>query len=397
MAHRCALQPSNLRRFGAAHAARSLGWSVVDLLFAWHLHVNVGMTGVETGWWLFLLLGIGGVATLLTGFMLSRWATDGHMVVWIQIPATIAAAILLCVQFQASKTCLVLVAGAAFRIFYAVQDVAQNMLTSLLPQDDRDADRYAQLRVTLSAGARCCVVTGFAVSVRILPAMLAIIAVATIASAVSLRCLIFPRRPKPRDRMDGSIYLMPAGLARLLLGWSTAAMLLPTLNRLLIFSASPPLLPGSGIWLLAGFYLGSMAGPLWKRPAPGELLAMTTLSALSMIVVVAGVPGLAVQVAGAALHGMALSAFGVQLWAATSRLAITRARIGHRADGIIFGSVILTLHLASAAGMLVAGPLIEGVEAARPAFVFAAVAITILGAFLLTILGRSGKTTPVEA
>ena len=126
MAHRCALQRSNLRRFGAAHAARSLGWAVVDLLFAWHLHMNVGLTGVETGWWLFLLLGIGGVATLLAGFMLSRWAADGYMVIRIQVPATIAAAILMCVQFQVADTCLVIAAGVAFRIAYAVQDVAEH-------------------------------------------------------------------------------------------------------------------------------------------------------------------------------------------------------------------------------------------------------------------------------
>lgn len=319
------------------------------------------------------------------------------MVVWIQVPATIAAAILMCVQFQVSDACLVIAAGVAFRIAYAVQDVAQNMLTSLLPADDRDADRYARLRVTLSAGARCYVVSAYAVSVRILVPMLVVIAVAAIASAVSLRRVIFPYRLVCGERTNAKTYSMPAGLARLLLGWPIAAMLLPALNRLLIFSASPPLLPRSGIWLLAGFCLGSMAGPLWKKPAPGRLLAMTTLSALSIIVVVAGVPGLVVQVAGAVLHGMALSAFGVQLWAATSRLAITRAQMGHRADGIIFGSVILTLHLASAAGMLVAGPLIEGVEAARPAFIFAGVAITILGAFLLTVLGLSERTTPEAA
>lgn len=47
--------------------------------------------------------------------------------------------------------------------------------------------------------------------------------------------------------------------------------------------------------------------------------------------------------------------------------------------------------------MLVAGPLIEGVGAARPAFILAAVAITILGAFLLTVLGLSERTTPEAA
>ncbi|WP_413061467.1 hypothetical protein ACLN6N_02570 [Sphingomonas carotinifaciens] len=63
----------------------------------------------------------------------------------------------------------------------------------------------------------------------------------------------------------------------------------------------------------------------------------------------------------------------------------------------VLHALILTLHLASAGGMLVASPLIEGVGAARPAFIFAAVAITILGAFLLTVLGLSERTTPEAA
>ncbi|MDJ0277154.1 hypothetical protein QLH51_10150 [Sphingomonas sp. 2R-10] len=397
MAHRRALEQSNLRHFGAAHAARSLGWSVVDLLFAWHLHVNVGLTGVETGWSLFLMLGIGGVATLLAGFTLSRRIADGPTIVRVQVPATIAAAILLCVTFQTSNAFLVIAAGAAFRIVYAVQDIAQNMLTSLLPTDDRDADRYARLRVTLSAGARCCVVTAFAVSVSILPAMLAVIATAAVASAISLRRVVFPRRPDAGHRMDASTYSMPAGLARLLLSWAVAAMLLPTLNRLLIFSTSPPLLPRSGVWLLAGFCVGSMIGPLWKHPTAGKLLTATILSALSMIVVLPGGAGLTAHVIGAVFHGVALSVFGVQLWGATARLAMTQARTGYRADGIIFGSVILTLHFASAAGMLVVGPLIEGVEAARLAFVFVAVATTVFGALLLTVLGLSERTAPAAA
>lgn len=280
--------------------------------------MNVGLTGVEKGWWLFLLLGIGGVATLLVGFMLSRWAADGHMIVGIQVPATIAAAILMCVQFQVSDPCLVIAAGAAFRIAYAVQDVAEHA-------DIVVAGRRSRCR-------SLCASTGDAERRRAVLRRERLCSVGEdpcpyaggdrrrghcFRHVAALRH--FPRRLVCGERTNAKTYSMPDGQARLLLGWSIAAMLLRTLNRLLLFSASPPLLPRSGIWLLAGFCLGSMAGPLRKKPAPGRLLARTTLSALSMIVVVAGVPGLVVLVAGAVLHGMALSAFGVQLWAATSR------------------------------------------------------------------------------
>jgi len=386
---------SNLHRFGAAHATRSLGWAVVDLLLAWHLHAKLGLTGVQTGWMLFALLALGGVATVLVGLALGRHGATGDMVVRLQLPATIATGILLVLQFRVEGVVALVIIGLLFRIAYAVQDVTQNMLSSLLPADEADIVRYARLRVMLSAVTRCCVVLGFAL---LLPsgigAMLIAIALAMIAAALSLRRLVFPVRPGIGALRD-SLPSAEDGIPSLLAAWVVAAMVLPTLQRLLIFA---PAVGGStfaGAWLLSGFCAGSVIGPtLWQTIDRHVLVAMIAGSGLTIIMPVppalqAGIGGDWWHFAGAVVHGIAVSLVGVRLWATTSRVA-RRKRRGRSRDGLVFGSVILTIHLASAAGMLVLGPLIEGFEAGHTGGMLIALALTVLGGLLVGGVG-SGR------
>lgn len=392
-------QTVNRRLFGTAHATRSLGWSVVDLLLGWHLHVRLGLTGTQTGWLLFSFFLVGGTATLLAGIALSRCHAGGSLVTRVQLPAAMATAALLSIQFSTGNLIGAVVAGLAFRLTYAVQDVAQNMLASLLPANVADAGRYARLRVILSAMSRCIVVGGFALeppvgmTVTLLP-----IGVGMIASAFALRRLVFPFRPEvslASTRLDRG---MPVGLLKLLLAWTIAASLLPTLNRLLIFSPAMNGLDRSGAWLLGGFCFGSVIGPILrdyvKRPI---LIAMVAASGLVMILPIPFPGGAACTIAGAIVHGMAVSMIGVHLWTATSRIAMDEARRGCSSDGVVFGSVILTIHLASATGMLVLGPLIGGFEAGRPGFALTALALTLAGAVLVIAIGVIERRAPVAA
>lgn len=392
-------QASNRRLFGAAHAARSLGWSVVDLLLAWHLHARMGLTGMQTGWLLFGFLLLGGTATFLVGLAFSRYRARGALVVRVQLPATIATAVLLSIQFSTASILIAVCAGLAFRLAYAVQDVAQNMLASLLPTDAVDAFRYARLRVILSAVTRCIVVSGFALALPIsMTVMLVPVGFAMVVSAISLRKLVFPARPDVAPapwRVDD---IMPLGLPILLVAWVIAASLLPTLNRLLIFAPAIDGLNRSGAWLLGGFCLGSVIGPLLRDYVErSALMTMIAVSGLLMILPIPFLSSASWPVAGAIVHGMAVSIIGVQLWTATSRIAMDDTRRDRSSDGVVFGSVILTIHLASAAGMLVLGPLIEGFEAGRPGIAFAALALTFAGALLITAIGVSERRAPAAA
>ena len=107
----------------------------------------MGLTGTQTGWLLSVFFVLGGVATFLAGLALSRCRAGGAFVIRVQLPAAIATAGLLITQFSTASVPIVIVAGIGFRLTYAVQDVAQNMLAWLLPSDLADAGRYAQLRV----------------------------------------------------------------------------------------------------------------------------------------------------------------------------------------------------------------------------------------------------------
>lgn len=378
---------SNRIRFGAAHGARSLAWSTVDLLLAWHLHVRVGLSGVQTGWLLCGFLLVGGVATFLVGLAFSRRGATGPAVVRAQWPAALATAVLFWAQFRVREVAAVIAVGLAFRLTYAVQDVAQNMLASLLPADEADARGYARLRVILSALSRCMVVAGFAlVSPTTLVLLAGAVGLIIAVSATGLRGTVFPERPRDctAGRAPGAI---PSGLFGLLIGWVMVVALLPTVSRLLVFTPSVAgALPG-GPWLLGNFWLGAIVGPL-LRPSvrPVAMLALIAASATMIVwpapIAVAGLW----PIAGAAVHGAAFSIVGVQFWAATSRLAMADADRGRSSDGLVFGSVLLTIQIATAAGMLLIGPLIEGVERGGRDAPGRALALTLAGGVAITVL-----------
>lgn len=388
------LFPSNRARFGAAHAARSLGWAAVDMLLAWHLHVRVGLTGTQTGWLSCLFLLIGGVATALAGHTLSRWQASGAFVVRIQWPATCLTAILLWAQFAVHGAAAAIVAGLAFRLTYAVQDVAQNMLAAMLPRDDTDARGYARLRVTLSALTRCAIVAGFAAATVTgdgMSPLLALVGALMIASAVALRGVTFPSRatPRPARPHDRAI---PAALAMLLLRWAMVGTLLPAITRLLIFTRPHDGGWASGAVLLGGYCLGTTLGPALRGALPRSFVVAIVVASGALLILPLGVaPG--VRIVAAMLHGVGVSIINVRLWSATSRLAMDEARGGYRREGVIFGTVILTLHLSTAVSMAMLGPLIERLEAGQYQAALVSLLLTTIGTLAIAA-GRSWTTAP---
>lgn len=395
-------QSSNRHRFGAAHLARSLAWSFVDLLFAWHLHATVGLTGVQTGWVLCGFLAVGGGATFVAGVAFSRARAAGAAVVRIQLAATIATVVLLLIQFSVERLPAIIAAGLMFRIAYAVQDVSQNMLASMLPTGEEDVSRYARLRVILSAISRCVVTGGYGFVSGRLTMLLLMIGAAMIASSVALRQLTFPDRRPNIPASAGIAHIVPMHLPLLLCAWATAASIIPTVGRLLIFAPAIDGLPGvgggSGAWLLGVFCIGSILGPMRRTPIDRmSLLAVVAASGMAMTMPMATEWANPSRLAGAFFHGWATSIIGVRLWAATSHIAIEDARSGRSSDGIVFGSVILTLHLGSAAGMLILGPLIEEFEAGRSGAAIIAMACTTAGAAVIAALGFSETRTHAAA
>lgn len=372
---------------------------MVDLLLAWHLHHGLGLTGTQTGWALFAFLSLGGAVTFAVGSAFTRSGASDVAVVRTQLAATIVVAPFLLLQFRVEGATAAIAVGLVFRIAYAVQDVAQNMLASLLPEDEEDVRRYARLRVALSAATRCGVAGAFAVAMSGgMTAVLALIGIVMIASAVALLPVRFPERSRIGSAPRSGGATIPIGMPRLILAWSAAAALLPTLNRLLVFTPPMPGLPRPGAWLLAGFCLGSVLGPI-LRDSGGRaaLLAVILTSGLAIVLPLPYFPHAILSVGGAMMHGAAISVIGVRLWSATASVATADAGRGRNGDGLVFGSVILTIHLSSAAGMLVLGSLIERFEAGGSSAPAIALLITFAGAVLIARLGISGRTVPEAA
>lgn len=384
-----AVKASNRYRYGAAHAARSLCWSTVDLFLAWHIHEKVGLGGLQTGVVLFVLLAVGGTATFLIGLAFSRYPLSGIRMVRLQVYATMGVALSLVGQFAIAGPLATILVGLCFRLCYAVQDVTQNVLGMMLPADDCEVHLYARQRVILSAVTRCLVVTGIAfTSPALITPMLSLIGVAMITSAASLRGLSFPRL-----RLEGATKgqaALPRALPSLLFSWVIAGALLPTLSRILIFTPSTTGLPQPGFWLLSAFCLGSIVGPLLPSSRhPSLSILLIVASGAVMILPVPFVGDGILRMGAAMFHGIGVSSIGVRLWARTSRLAIAEADRGHSNAGLIVSSVILTIQLASAVGMLILGPLIERFETGWSAAGLLALGLTGTGALLIAGLDFS--------
>ncbi len=380
-------------RFATAHAARSLGWATTDLLLAWHLHSVVGFSGTTVSILLALFLSTGALANLSVGILLTVRKATGPDYVRVQLFGAIATAILFAGQFLVVDSVAVTVIAFAFRIVYAAQDVPQNALGSLLPDDDSDAKRYARLRVVLSGVMRVV-----AVSVHLLlyrgaadVIAFAVIGGLNVASAIGLRGLRFPNRPTVRPTADEPATSWPTGLPKLLLGFVVAAAVLPTMSRLLIFAPSSDggMLQAGGSMLTA-FCVGSVAGPFAQRrlvDAFGERIALMTgiVVILASAMLVTFGDGVPVRALAAAAHGAGLGIVGVHLWTSAARVAMDDAASGTRRDGMVASAVILTTHVSMAAGALLLAPLIDSYEAGDPVAALAALVIVAVGGIVLAL------------
>lgn len=398
---------SNRVRFGSAHMARSLGWSTIDMILAWHLHTVVGLSGESVSVLLFVFLVIGSATNLFVGCLLTWLDADGRDYVRLQLLGSIAAATLLVAQFLVMDTWWVVVVGIAFRVAYAVQDVPQNALGSLLPSDAGDAKIYARLHVILSSAARLVAIGGHLLLLQAdgsISRAVALVGIAAlvIASAGGLCGVRFPVRAEAIARRPMVRAGIPVGAPQLLFGFSLAAMLLPTVNRLLIFSPGAQDQPHLGAWMLAAFYTGSMAGPLVQARATSILGERDAVLASVGAAVVSGamviVPTIPIlRELGAVVHGLALSVIGVRLWATAAAIAMRDAESGRNRDGLIFGAVIVTTQLSMAFGALLLGPLIDTYEAGDRGAGIVALFLTGVGGLLIAGLEVRQKRAPALA
>lgn len=390
----------NRVRYAFAHGTRSIAWSTVDLLLAWHLHVVLDLSGVEASALVFAFLVIGALAGLAAGYWLSHSRARAKSYVRLQLISGIAASTLLAFQFLAVSTIVAVVAGVLFRVAFAIQEVTQNALASLLPRDDEETKTYARIHVVLSSAARLIVLVAhiLALSFQDFVSRVAIIvgmAVLTMIGTFGLSGVQFPdTRPSPSSF---SRHAFHGRLGRLLLAFAISTIMMPTLTRLLIFLPGLPGATNLASWMVGSYYIGSMSGPLLHARLMSSRYARfvaplcVAVAGVSATIVLFPFPA-SVRGASAVAHGIALSMLVVGLW---SDAAIAARKDG--SDGLVFGSVTFTMSIASAIGALLMGPLIERIEAHDWTAIMAAIMLTTVGAWSIFVLRPTRTTASASA
>lgn len=364
--------------FGAAHLAKSLVWSTVDLLLAYFLIAILKMPSDVVTRLLFMLLIAGALFDVAVGVGLTWLQAGPATTLAVHMVGAVATSGALFAQFGLpdGHAPMVLAAGLCFRLAYALYDVPQSALTTLLPRDADDARAYVRLRTTLSAVARLGV-TAANLGLAQLPAtvfraggaaLLTAFAAAMVLTAGVLSWIARPGAITRPERPRLPWLQIPDGLWRLLLAFLISTTLWSTLSRLLIFSPATTLAPHLGPWLLVSFSVGSVVGPALAQKSEDLMGSRKAIVAMAALAVLAGnlfilrpasqAPGL--SIVEALIYGVGLGGAGAFLWQTASTVALAHRRsTGEHADGLVFGAVIFTIHVSIALGALVLGWLIE--------------------------------------
>jgi Na+/melibiose symporter-like transporter len=391
--------------FGAATAAKSAIWAVTDLLLGAFLHRFTDLSGATIAILLCMLLLIGAAADLLIGFLLSRPKMTGTAIAAVQFAGAVATGLLLLGQFiiPLDRPIWLLTAAVSFRLAYAAFDVPLTTLTSLLPRDALERERYVRVRMVGGAITRLLVtgLNAYAAAwaadrlASIGMALLGLVVITvTVCSGALLLSVVklgvgtahaeVPREDSAREHVS-----IPS-LRSLLVAFLIATAMVPTLSRLLVFVGSD-LTNANGPLLLCSFSFGSVVGPFALAPMRrwlGRLPPMTVVAGLVlcsslMLGIAIGAAGLAAMVALALLHGIALGMVGTLLWIRAASLAANATGGADRRDSVVFGSVTACTQVSIAIGTLALAPFIDGVARIDDVTLMAAAAVSSLGAVIL--------------
>jgi Na+/melibiose symporter-like transporter len=382
--------------YGAGHFAKSLAWTFTDLLLAYYANVRVGLSARETGLLLFLSMAYGAALDAVVAYVLRHAEGSRRRILQIQFLAGLVTAAALLVVFLprfgsvAPFTYLIVTLGL-LRTGYAVYDVAQNALVSLLPADEADAHRYVVLRQTLSAVARLCVAAlSFLIVDKTAPAgrevlLAGAIAMLIVATASWILAWAGPARAVPQRPAAVGLRL-PRGAARLLLAAAVHSGPFSMAARMLTFVERGGPDDHTGASLLFALVLGTLIGPITigrlrhEAGGPGVALAFAALGVVAgagfLVDPWSGVPALVACCA----YGVSLGATMTLFWRGMSAVVRDHARrTGERTDLAAFALLTASLKLASAVFGGAVGLALDGFRAGQWT--------TLLGLGVVTTLG----------
>lgn len=390
--------------YGAGHFAKSLAWTFTDLLLAYYANVRLGLSAAETGLLLFFSMAYGAVLDIGVAFLLRRAEGSRRRILLIQFAAGLATATTLIIVFSPVHGALppfayLIVALGLLRTAYAVYDVAQNALVSLLPSDGADAERYVVLRQALSALARLCVAAlSFLVVGQGVREGREIVVVGAIAILIALTAGWIVRWAGPASvvatppRLKG--LTTPRGIGRLLLAAAAQAGPLSMTARMVTFVERDGPHDHTGAALLFALVLGNLIGPIAvaRWPSRGDVgpqaLGFTTLALIAGAVFLADPWSGPVALVACCAHGVGLGGVMTLFWRGMSAAIRDHAeQTGVRTDMAAFALLTATLKLSSAIFGASLGLLLDGFKAADPMSLLALAVMTAAGGvgFVLAI------------
>lgn len=387
-------QPSPRHLYAAGHFARTLVWSFVDLVLGYYLHARLGLLAAHTGQLLAISLAYSSLLDMLLAAVFSRLRNQQRVALRLQLIGglgTAASACLLFSQGNAAEPAFLplLVASLLFRSCYAVYDVAQNALTSLLPRDEDEAMRYVSTRAVVVPISKLCIaaalfgVVGAPASQGSGNALLIcmIIGVLIAAAALPLACVATPPRPSA-TRTSAAVALPLPALLPVLLAAAAETALVGLAGRLFPFAEHGAALTFA---MVAGMVVTPWLCLRLRSMLHSEtgMLALMSVLAVATVVVYVAIPSPPIAIACAAIHGTAVASVGLVLWRRTALIARRHAIHSGRDDDLsCFALLTGTMKLSIAASSLLLGEVLPGVQAGDPGTAAALVSLVAAGSLL---------------
>lgn len=401
------------RLYAAGHFARTLSWSFTDLALGYYLHVRLGLTPARTGQLLFVSLAYSALLDLLLAMLFVRVRDQRRTALRLQLiggAGTAASACLLfhpfAVDGNGSGFGLLLAVSLLFRTCYALFDVAQNALTSLLPADAADAERYVADRAVVVPVSKLCIAAAmFAVvgDSGSVPAgneqrICLVIGVLVLLAAVPLARLSVPalQRQVPRPGTASPFPLPWAALAPVLLAIAAETALTGLAARVLPFLAHGAALTFA---MVAGMVLAPWAAARLQQRLGSELRTILALSLAGVACtgLLMATPPLLTGIACATAYGTSLAGVGLVLWRRTALIARQHAgQAGRHDDLSCFALLTASMKLSIALSSLLLGQLLAGVDAGLPSARAGVLLLTLAGSMLsCAVLVLAARRSPL--
>ncbi|MFS2044227.1 MFS transporter, partial [Stenotrophomonas geniculata] len=282
-----------------------------------------------------------------------------------------------------------LVASLLFRTCYAVYDVAQNALTSLLPRDEDEAMRYVSTRAVVVPISKLCIASALFVVVGT-PAsqgsgnallICMVIGVLIAAAALPLACVATPPRPGA-TRTPAAVALPLPALLPVLLAAAAETALVGLAGRLFPFAEHGAALTFA---MVAGMVVAPWLCLRLRTTLHSEtgMLALMSVLAVGAVGVYLAIPSTPIAIACAATHGTAVASVGLVLWRRTALIARRHAIHGGRDDDLsCFALLTGTMKLSIAASSLLLGEVLPGIQAGDLDTSVALVSLVAIGSLL---------------